>query len=277
MSRRLLAVDLSNQVWRNLHANWALRNKAGTFTGGLFGFLTSIAAYVRDVKATDVVICRDMKPYVRSLEYPQYKALRAKLIDEDTRAAFEASMVQVLGVIDVLGLPVMAAPGFESDDCIARLVDQHRNRFELIVAASNDSDLHQLLVTPNFKVMGKGFAQAVDADILFANTGLTPEQFTITLALQGTHNDIEGIPGVGPVTAARAIRDPALMRRMREQHLDLINRNLRLIKLPHPDFPALGIPLRSRRFDARAFYRYLAPFDITATRTMLDAFESVSR
>lgn len=273
--RRLLCVDVSNQVWRNLHANWALRHE-GEFTGALFGFLKAMAAYVRDVGATDIVMCCDRKPYVRELLYPQYKKLRATRVDDDTRAAYAASMRQVAEFFDVAGLPVMSAPGFESDDCIARIVDRDRNRFELIVAASNDSDLWQLLGTPNFRVMPKGWAQAVDRDAMYAETGLTPEQFLVASALQGTHNDVEGIPGVGPKTAARAVHDPALMRQMRERHLDLIERNLRLIRLPHEDFPSVPFPTRSRRFDPRAFYRFCGRYGIDATQTMVDAFEQVS-
>lgn len=275
--RRLLAIDLSNQVWRNLHANHQLRSADGKFTGGLYGFLVGMAAAIRDTEATHVVVCRDAKPYVRSLTYPEYKQLRRKQERPEDREAFQESMGYVLAALDMLGVPTMMAEGFESDDCIARLAIVHRNRFELIVAHSGDSDLHQLLWLPNLRVMAKSFAQAMDGDTLFANTGLTPEQFVVALALQGTHNDVAGIPGVGPVTAARAIRDPALMRTMRERHLATIERNLSLIRLPHPDMPPLPLPGRTRDFNPRAFYRFLGQFDIEATQTMLDAFESINR
>lgn len=275
--RRLLAVDLSNQVWRNLHAHHQLRSSDGKFTGALYGFLTSLAAYIRDTEATDVVICKDSKPYLRSLIYPEYKLLRKKQQRPEDREAYEESIGYVHAALDILGLPVMFAPGFESDDCIGRLVITQRNRFDLIVAASSDSDLHQLLWVPNFLVMGKSFAQAVSADTLYVNTGLTPEQFIIASALQGTHNDIEGILGVGEVTAAKAIHDPALMRQMREKHLLIIERNLSLIRLPHADFPPLPLPQRTRAFNPRAFFRFLGQFDIDATKNMLDTFEVVSR
>lgn len=274
-ARRLLTVDLSNQVWRNLHAHHALRH-GGVFTGALYGFLTSLAAYARDVQATDIVICRDIKPYVRSQEYPPYKMLRAKQVDEDTRAAYAESIGYVMEALAVLGLPVMGVPGYEADDCIARLVQQHRCRFELIVAASSDSDLYQLFNVSHFLVMGKSFAKAMDGDTLFADTGLTPEQFVISVALSGTHNDVEGIPRVGRITADAAAKSPMLMRKYRESHLALIERNLHLIKLPHPTFPPVGIPLRTRPFDARAFYRFCGKFNIEVTRHMLDAFERVS-
>lgn len=275
--RRLLAVDLSNQVWRNLHAHHQLRSADGKFTGALYGFLVSLAAHIRDVEATDVVICRDVKPYVRSLVYPEYKMLRKKQQRPEDREAYEESMGYVLACIDLLGLPVMMAKGFESDDLIARLAITQRNRFELIVASSSDSDLNQLLWIPNFRVMAKGWAQAIDSDAFYAESGLTPEQFVVALALQGTHNDVEGIPGVGEKTAAAAVHDSALMRRMREKHIDVINRNLGLIRLPHPDLPPLPLPTRTRAFNPRAFFRFLGQFDIEATKSMLDSFESVSR
>lgn len=273
----LLAVDLSYQTYRAA-ASHPMLTCGDVFTGGLYGFLTTLAKQIRETGATRVVACRDMKPYRRSLIYPEYKLLRKKGADEDLLQAFTQSMRLVLEVLPVIGVPVMAEPGFESDDCIGWIAQNQRSRFKTIYAASNDSDLYQLFCYPNFKVLRKDFTDLVDRERLAAGPlGMTPDEFMLASALQGTHNDIAGIPKVGEVTAFKAIKDPALLRSLRERWGDLIDRNLQLIKLPHPEFPRSRLPaVEGSEFSARALYRFCGRFDIDVTKAMVDSFEQIS-
>lgn len=275
MSRVLLAVDLSYQTYRAAAAHPML-TCGRTFTGGVYGFLATLAKQIRETKATDVVICRDVKPYKRSEVYPEYKQLRKKNADDELLKAFNQSLVLVNEVIDVMGFPTMEAPGFESDDCIGWLVHRHRHRFSMIYASSNDSDLYQLFWWPHFKVLRKDINDVMDLELLTSSLGMSPAEFMLASALQGTHNDIAGIPGVGPKTAYKAVRDPSLMRAHREKHGALIERNLQLIKLPHAEFPSLGLPTSTGRFDERALYRWCGRYDIDVTHSMLNSFEGVS-
>lgn len=275
-SRTLLASDLSYQSYRATAVHRTLTSR-GIFTGGLYGFLVSMAKQVKDSDATDYVVCLDLPPYKRSAEYPEYKQLRRKRSDDDLHELHMQSKELILELIDVLGVPVLGVPGFESDDCIAHLVRTYRHRFDSIYAASNDSDLFQLFDNRNFKCM-TGSGGFVDWRLLDAPPwSCTPEEFKLALAMEGTHNDVVGIPQVGPVTAMRAVREPAIMRKYREQWGDLIDRNLRLIELPHRDFPAaIRLPRRSGRgFDPRLLYRWCARFDIEVRQSMVTAFEKV--
>lgn len=274
-SRTLLAVDLSYQAYRAASTRSNLTNAEGVFTGGLYGFLVSLAAVIRDTEATHVVICRDMRPYRRSLEYPEYKMLRKKTQDHDLKKLADLSMDQILEVCRVIGLPIVGVDGFESDDIIAHFVHTQRGRFNTIYAASNDSDLFQLFWCQWFKVYRKDKTDIMDYWKLAEVTGLTPDQFMLSSALRGTHNDIAGIAGVGEKTALKAVKDPQLMRMYRERHANLIDRNLRLIRLPHADFPrAVGLPPRGK-FDNRSLYRFCARYDIEVTNNMLNSFEAV--
>lgn len=273
--RVLLAIDLSYQTYRATAAHPMLTH-GPTFTGGLYGFLTTLAKQIRETKATHVVGCRDMKPYKRSEAYPQYKQLRKKEADEELLKAFQQSMRLVLEVLEVLGIPTMAYPGFESDDCIGWLVTKGRSRYERIYAASNDSDLFQLLDHEQFAVLRQDITDVMDGRRLLKTTGLTPQQFMLASALQGTHNDIEGIPRVGEKTAARAIHDAALMRTLRERWAPVIERNLQLIKLPHSAFPRASLPeWPAAPFNHRDLYRFCGRFDIEVTKSMIDSFSQV--
>lgn len=276
MPRILLAVDLSYQAYRAASTRQNLTSADGVFTGGLYGFLVSLAATIRHTDATHVVICRDMRPYRRSIEYPAYKMLRKATQDKDLKAQADLSMKQIVEACRVIGLPIAGVEGFEFDDLCAHWVKTQRGRFEVIYAASNDSDLFQLFWCPWFKVYRKDMTDIIDLEVLRATTGLDPDQFMLASALRGTHNDIEGIPGVGEKTSAKAVKDPALLRQYRERHGALIDRNLRLIRLPHADFPRdTPLPLRLP-FHHRDLYRFCAQYDIEVTHNMLSAFEQVS-
>lgn len=275
MTRVALAVDLSYQTYRATAAHPMLTH-GRTFTGGLYGFLTTLAKQIRETKATDVVICRDVKPYLRSKVYPEYKQLRKANADDELLKAYTQSMSLVLEVIEEVGLPVMAYPGFESDDCIGWLVHRHRHRFKTIYAASNDSDLWQLFWCDHFKILRKDIGDVYDRQRLWKEHGVTPDEFALASALTGTHNDIAGIPRVGLTTALKALRDPGLMRQYRERHGELIARNQALIKLPHVEFPQAPLPSPPHCFERRGLYKFCARFGIEVTKSMLESFEQVS-
>lgn len=272
----LLLVDLSYQTYRACAIHHALESMEGAFTGGLFGFLTTLAKQIRETGASRVIVCEDVKPYQRSVEYPAYKTLRKDKADPELRDLVNASSHLIKSALLLLGVPIARARGFESDDCIAYLAQRSRHRFKRVYAASNDSDLYQLLDQSNLWVLKDDVKDAVDRARLLALTGLTPAEFMLASALQGTHNDIEGIPGVGPKRAAAAIKDQAIMRQYRERWGEMIDRNLHLIKLPHPAFPGLRPGLvTTGGFDHRALYRFCAGFDIQVTKAMLDSFSQI--
>lgn len=276
MSKRiLLAVDLSYQVYRASAAHPMLTS-GRKFTGGLYGFLTTFAKIVRETRATHVAICQDRKPYKRSELYPDYKQLRKKNADDELLKAFNQSMSLVINVLEECGLQIWGIDGFESDDLVAHCVNKYRHRFDHIYAASNDSDLYQLFWADNFSVYSKSITDTMNRKTLMEKTGLTPDQFMLSTALTGTHNDIAGIHLVGPVKAAKAIQDPVLMRQYREKHSAMIDRNLSLIQLPHPEFPKEArLPGLAHAFNARDLYRSCGALDIEVTYSMTQAFEQL--
>lgn len=283
MSRRrvLLLVDLSNALYRACASHLDLSYR-DVFTGGLYGFMSAMAKTVRETEATDVLVCRDTKPYLRSKAYPAYKMLRAGGDAEpgDLRQLYIESEPHVLELCKVLGWPVTGLQGFEADDMIASAVVWHRSRFDAMFAASNDSDLYQLLDCKRFRIYrgGNGMVktQVVTGDTLAESHKLTPAQYMLATALQGTHNDVEGIPGCGEVRSRAAARDPVLLRKYRDGYAEVIDRNLSLIKLPHAELPRQSLPARGP-FNLRSLYRFTRAFDIQVTSGMADSFEQIDK
>lgn len=273
-ARVLLAVDFSNVLYRATAA-YKLLSFEGTFTGGLYGFLAIVAAAIDRTQATDIVLCRDSKPYRRSAVYPDYKLLRGKTQDPEMRELYKASEPLVLELADRFGLPVWAAPGFEADDLVAHVVVRHRGRWARIVSLSNDSDIWQLFAYPQFRVYKDPKLPLLDGKVL---DGLTPEQYVLTLALSGTHNEIQGLPDIGPKRSRAIVTTPAKLRDAMQQHGDLIARNTALIRLPHPELAAVCPPMpraTKGRFYFRDLYRWAAKYDITITPTMTNSLERV--
>jgi DNA polymerase-1 len=271
----LLAVDLSYQVYRAAAA-YPMLTSGDTFTGGLYGFLAIWAKTMRESRATHVVFCQDRKPYLRSLTYPDYKQLRKKNADDELLQRHKESMGLVLDLLHSLGLPVWGMQGYESDDLIAHVVRRYAAFFDYIYAHSNDSDLFQLLTVENFGIYHKDAKDVMTRKLLMETLEVTPDEYMLATALTGTHNDIEGIHRVGIKTALKALRDPSLMRIYREKHAAVIDRNLELIRLPHPDFPAEArLPSYRGGFDDRQLYRLLGRYDIDCTASMLAAFEQI--
>lgn len=271
----LLCVDLSYQTYRAAAAHSNLTS-GRHFTGGLYGFMSTVSKMIRETDATDLIVCCDSKPYRRSEEFPEYKAWRKKAQDPALADLQKETMKHVREVLEGLGVAMWSVPGFESDDLIAHAVTRNRHRFGRIVAGSNDSDLFQHLDISNFSIYVKDIADVWTLDKLRQVHGVTPAEFMHATALAGTHNDLPGIPRVGLATAIKALRDPALMRKHRATHAELIDRNLKLIKLPHADLPwDTAIPRHGRIYDDRKLYRLLSRFDIETTLSMVNAFNQV--
>jgi 5'-3' exonuclease len=276
MKRILLCYDLSYQTYRATAAHPMLTSRR-VFTGGLYGFFTTFAKIVRETNATHVAFCQDVKPYRRSMAYPEYKQFRKAKRDEDLLKLYQGSMSLVLETLQECGLQVWGVPGFESDDLIGHVVVNYGGRFDRIYAASNDSDLWQLLDHSNFFIYRKDIKDVVNGRWLAEKMQLTPAQHMLMTALMGTHNDIEGIAGVGETRALKAVRDdPGYLRQLREQHGALIERNLSLIKLPHPEFPRSEKLPRHGSFNPRTLYRSLGRYDIDVTASMVRAFEQIT-
>lgn len=277
--RVALLVDLSNALYRACASHLDLSFDY-LYTGGLYGFMQAMAKAVRETEATDIYVCADTKPYLRSVAYPSYKRLRRAEGSEGSGFALQ-EMVQVskpmvLELCSVLGWPVLSQVGFEADDLIAAVVEWHRCRFDMLYASSNDSDLFQLLDRRRFAVYRDKLSNAVTGATLRSSLGLTPAQYMLATALQGTHNDIEGIKGCGEMRSRQAALDPVLMRKYRDGHAHVIDRNLSLIKLPHPELPRMQLPTHGP-FNLRALYRWTSGYGIQVTSAMADSFEQIAR
>lgn len=275
MNRNLLLVDLSNQAYKAAASHPTLTSSNGEFTGGLYGFIAAMAKAIDTTGATHVCICEDRRPYRRSQLYPEYKQIRVVNKDKELAVKVTTTVEQIRKLCAVTGWPIWAVDEFEADDLIAHATIQYRHRFKKIVAMSGDSDLYQLFNWKHFEMFKGKQGTYRHEDYLKEWRGLSPGKLVMALALTGTHNDVEGIDGVGPVTAIHAMNNPEHLDTLVKLHADMFARNMELILLPHKDFPREEqMPLKDV-YDERELQRFCARYDIQLQMWQAEAFGNV--
>jgi len=199
--------------------------------------------------------------------------------DEEMVIKVKFTMGLVKEAMAVVGWPMWGVSGFESDDLIGLAATQYRHRYKQVVALSNDSDLHQLFhINPNFAIYRGKKGLYTKASYEKEWDGMPLEHLQLALALMGTHNEVQGVRGIGEVTARDIVAHPWKLRQAMDKHADIVQRNLELIALPHKDLPAdTVIPDYTRKFVERDFLRFCGRYDINATSSMCEDFARIGK
>jgi DNA polymerase I len=200
----LYLVDGSGFIFRAYHALPPLTTKGGVPSGAVYGFTQMMIKLELDHRPSHLAVVFDAGGRsTRSEMFADYKANRVEPPD-DLKPQFGL----VRKVVDAFGVPRLEAVDCEADDLIATLVKRAHDVGLRVVIVSSDKDLMQLV--------GEGCV-LIDTmkpkDFVFGpkeveeKFGVPPAQLGDVLALMGDSVDnIPGIPGVGPKTAAALIK-----------------------------------------------------------------------
>lgn len=205
---KVLIVDGMNLFIRTFSAIPTL-NDDGQHVGGLVGFLKSLAATIRMVKPTRVVVVFDGKggSLRRRKIYTDYKerrAIKSKLNrvvgfedvnDEQTSMRFQ--LVRLIQYLQHLPVTTIVIDNIEADDVIAYLANYFT---EKVCILSNDRDFLQL-VSDRVNVYIPTKKKMYTPDNLLEEYGIWSENFILYKALLGdTSDNIRGIRGMGNKT-----------------------------------------------------------------------------
>jgi DNA polymerase-1 len=200
----LYLVDGSGFIFRAYHALPPLSTKAGVPSGAVYGFTQMLIKLETEHRPTHLAVVFDAGGRsFRDEVYAEYKANRVEPPDD-----LKPQFGMVRQVVAAFGVPILEAIGFEADDLIATLVRRAKEHGLRVVIVSSDKDLMQLVDdrcvlvdTMKPKDFVYGTAEVEE------KFGVGPAQLGDVLALMGDSVDnIPGIPGVGPKTAAALIR-----------------------------------------------------------------------
>ncbi len=114
-----------------------------------------------------------------------------------------AQVGPLLEAIEAMGIPLLRIEGVEADDVIGTLARQATASGTATVISTGDKDFAQL-VDGHITLVNTMDNTKLDRASIEQKFGVSPEQIIDYLALVGdTSDNIPGVPGVGPKTAAK--------------------------------------------------------------------------
>ena len=201
-AQTLYVIDGHAQIYRAYYALPPLNAPSGEPTNATFGFVSALLKLLQAKRPSRLVLAMDAGSSGRELLDSQYKAHR-KPMPDDMRPQIQ----RIMAIAQIMALPTLRIAGFEADDVIATLVQRISEQVDPsdIFICSRDKDLDQL-VGDKVRLYDIQTGETIDAAALIKSKGYSPQQAGDVLALTGdTADNIPGIPGVGPKTAAKWI------------------------------------------------------------------------
>ncbi|WP_433114105.1 DNA polymerase I [Micromonospora sp. CA-246542] len=204
---RLLLVDGHSLAYRAFFAlpveNFS--TTTGQPTNAVYGFTSMLINVLRDEQPTHIVVAFDVsRQSFRTEKYAEYKAGRS-----ETPTDFKGQVSLVKEVLAALQIPVVEMEGYEADDVIATLACQARDQGMSVLISSGDRDAFQLVddqITVLYPRKGVSDLARMDPAAIETKYGVGPQQYRDLAALVGeTSDNLPGVPGVGPKTAAKWI------------------------------------------------------------------------
>ncbi len=247
--KTLLLVDGSNLLFQMFYGMPArITGKDGRPIQGTLGFVGALLKIIRRVSPTHVLVMFDGQGQNdRSELLDDYKSNR---IDYSTVAEEEnpySQLGDIYSALDCMKICRSECVGYEVDDVLAAFAVNNKAEFDVVIS-SFDSDYFQL-IDDNIRILRYRGEKSVlcDLDWLKDKYGITPGQYVFFKAMTGdTADNIKGVPGVGPKTAAQLtntfasaedmilncdkIAKPSI-RKAVCQHCDRIRLNMQLIEL----------------------------------------------
>ena len=247
MSDTVLIIDGHSMAFRAFYAlppdNFV--TATGQHTNAVYGFVSMLTRLLETERPTHVAVAFDVSRHsFRSEEYPEYKGTR-----EATPEEFKGQVELIREVLDAMGIVSLSREGFEADDILATLAHRASQQGATVLVVSGDRDSFQTVtdsVTVLYPGTGPGDLRRMTPEAVEAKYGVPPHRYPEIAAIVGeTSDNLPGVPGVGPKTAAQWINKydglDNLLARADEiggkrgaalrEHMDDVVRNRRLNRL----------------------------------------------
>ena len=247
MSDTVLIIDGHSMAFRAFYAlppdNFV--TATGQHTNAVYGFVSMLTRLLETERPTHVAVAFDVSRHsFRSEEYPEYKGTR-----EATPEEFKGQVELIREVLDAMGIVSLSREGFEADDILATLAHRASQQGATVLVVSGDRDSFQTVtdsVTVLYPGTGPGDLRRMTPEAVEAKYGVPPHRYPEIAAIVGeTSDNLPGVPGVGPKTAAQWINKydglDNLLTRADEiggkrgaalrEHMDDVVRNRRLNRL----------------------------------------------
>ncbi len=182
-------------------------NSKGINTSVPFGFTNTLLEVLQKQKPTHIGVAFDTSaPTFRDEIFEAYKATR-----QETPEDIRYGLPKVKEILKGFNIPILEADGYEADDIIGTLARRAEQQGFEVYMMTPDKDFGQL-VTDKIKLYKPAYmGNAVDIlgpkEVCEKWNIREVSQVTDMLGLQGdTSDNIPGVPGIGPKTAAALIQ-----------------------------------------------------------------------
>lgn len=204
----LVLVDGSGYIFRAYYALPPMFRSDGIPVNAVFGFTNMLLKLIEDIQnekggnVAIAVIFDAARETFRNKIYSQYKANRSDP-PEDLKPQFNI----IKKVPNAFNLESIESQGFEADDLIASYTKKAKAEGKKITIISSDKDLMQLL-GKDVTMIDPLKKKEITEDSVVEKFGVGPEKVIEVQALSGdTSDNIPGVPGIGPKTAAQLIKE----------------------------------------------------------------------
>jgi len=203
MSNRLYLVDTSSWIFRAFYALPPLTTSKGLPTQATLGFTKMVMKLMEERQPTYIAFIFD--PHGKNFRNDLYSEYKANRTGHPTD--LEPQLPYIYEILSAMGLAMHVAPGFEADDLIASFTKRFVGEVDEVVIVGTDKDLMQL-VGPKVSMLDTTRSNPwIKTPEVEKKFGVWPWQVTDVLALLGDSSDnIPGVKGIGPKTAAKLIK-----------------------------------------------------------------------
>jgi len=261
----LLLIDGHSLAFRAFYALSpdAFRAPSGQHTNAVHGFISMMLNILQAEKPTHLAVAFDLsRSSFRTDEYPEYKGTRG-----ETPPEFNGQTEALTEALAAMNIKTLTKVNYEADDIIASLADQGADAGFEVLIVSGDRDTFQLIrpeTTILYPVKGVMNLARMTDEAVYEKYAVHAKQYPDLAALVGeTSDNLPGIPGVGPKTAAKWIGEygsldgvlaaadsiPGKVGESLREHRELAVRNRRLnhlvrdldLGVPFEDFLLIGV------------------------------------
>lgn len=201
----LLLIDGHSLAFRAFYALSPdnFKTSDGQHTNAVHGFISMMLNILQAEKPTHLAVAFDLsRSSFRTEEYPEYKGTRG-----ETPPEFIGQTELLQEALAAMNIKTITRVNYEADDVLASLADQSAAKGFDVYVVSGDRDTFQLIsdnTTILYPVKGVMNLARMDDAAVLEKYGIHARQYPDLAALVGeTSDNLPGIPGVGPKTAAK--------------------------------------------------------------------------
>ncbi len=225
MNNRLIVIDAYSQIFRMFHGiRGNLKSPDGFSTNAIYGIARLLFTLDREFPAEYAAVAFDKgKSTIRCELQPEYKATRSAMPDE-----LREQIPYIQKWFELMGWNQFVKEGVEADDIVSCMVNN--SGFDENLILSSDKDLMQLVNDKVFQLVpGKqNTFNRFDIERVTEKFGVRPDQVLDYLSIVGdTADNIPGIKGVGPKTAAKLLTEFGSIDNMLANTASIPKENLR--------------------------------------------------